>query len=68
MSQPDSGPRWWSEPCAGGCARTIMVWAEAPGTVVVHADCPLPESPENVGAPVHIVRDSDQCLVEDGQP
>ena len=59
--------RWWSEPCAGGCRHTIMVWAPQPGTVVVHPDCPLPESPENVGPAVHYVRDSDHCRAEDGQ-
>jgi hypothetical protein len=59
--------RWWSEPCAGGCQRTIMVRARQPGTVVVHPDCPLPESPENVGVSVHYVRDSDHCHAGDGQ-
>jgi len=59
--------RWWSEPCAGACRHTIMVFAEQPGTVVVHADCPLPESPENVTAGVHYVKDSDTCQAEDGQ-
>lgn len=44
-----------------------MVWAPSPGTVVVHPDCPLPESPENVGPAVHYVRDSDHCRAEDGQ-
>lgn len=47
--------------------RTIMVWAPEPGAVAAHADCPLPESPENVRPQVHIVKDSDHCLVEDGQ-
>ena len=59
--------RWWSEPCSGGCPRTIMVHAEQPGTVVVHADCPLPETPANVSAAVHYVTDSDMCKAEDGQ-
>lgn len=59
--------RWWSEPCASGCRRTIMVWASQPGTVVTHADCPLPETPENVGVSVHYVRDSDHCQAADGQ-
>jgi hypothetical protein len=59
--------RWWSEPCASGCAGTIMVWASRPGTVVLHAGCPLPESPENVRRPVHYVKDSEHCHVEDGQ-
>jgi hypothetical protein len=44
-----------------------MVFAEQPGTVVVHADCPLPESPENVIPAVHYVKDSDTCRAEDGQ-
>lgn len=59
--------RWWSEPCAGGCRRIIMAWAARTGTVVAHADCPLPDSPENVRAAVHYVRDSDRCQAADGQ-
>lgn len=66
MSAPP-GFRWWSEPCAGGCARTIMVWACVPGVVAAHADCPLPETPANVSADVHYVTDSDVCQAEDGQ-
>lgn len=62
-----AGRRWWSEPCAGACRHTIMVFAEQPGTVVVHADCPLPESPENAIPAVHYVKDSDICRAEDGQ-
>jgi hypothetical protein len=46
--------------------RTIMVWAVQPGAVVAHADCPLPQFPENVRPEVHIVRDSDHCSAEDG--
>jgi hypothetical protein len=45
-----------------------MVFAEQPGTVAVHADCPLPQSPENVTPPVHYMKDSDACRAEDGQP
>ncbi len=59
--------RWWSEPCAGGCRDTIMAWAGQPGTVVAHADCPLPQSPENDIPAVHYVKDSDTCRAEDGQ-
>jgi hypothetical protein len=44
-----------------------MVFTEQPGTVAVHADCPLPEFPENVTSSVHYVKDSDTCRAEDGQ-
>lgn len=67
MSLAGAEYRWWSEPCSGGCRGTIMVWAQQPGTVVAHADCPLPETPANVSVTVHYVRDSDHCRAEDGQ-
>jgi len=62
-----AAPRWWSEPCAGGCAGTIMVWGPRPGSVVVHAGCPLPDSPDSGKPDVHYVKDSDTCRGTDGQ-